>query len=160
MAVYRNSASSVKQAHTISEFIALGNKTTSNTYYRDLSYIENRDNMEFIVKNTLADFIKELKDMAYEVELSDLEVLDYRYNPKKLANDIYGTTSVYYVILLLNDMCDVHRFNLKNKKLLLLTKTDMANSLSSIYKSDQFSLSTFNNAHKNDIIIKPIRKYR
>lgn len=160
MAIYSNSATSVKQSHTISEFIALGSKTTSNTYYRDLSYIENRDNMEFVVKNTLNDFLKELKRMAYEVTLSDLEVLDYRFNPKKLANDVYGTTSVYYVILLLNDMCDVHRFSLKNKKLLLLTKTDMANSLSSIYKSDYFSLSTFNNAHKNDIIIKPIRKYR
>lgn len=160
MAIYSNSATSVKQAHTISEFIALGSKTTSNTYYRDLSYIENRDNMEFVVKNTLTDFLKELKERAYNVHLSDIEMLDYRYNPKKLANDVYGTTSVYFVILLLNDMCDVHRFSLKNKQLLLLTKTDMANCLSSIYKSDRFSLGTFNNAHKNDIIITPIRKYR
>ena len=160
MAVYNDSATTPKQAHTISEFIALGNKTTSNRYYRDLSYIENRDNMEFVVKSTLTDFIKELKDMAYNVELSDLEVLKYRFNPKKMANDIYGTTSVYFVILLLNDMCDVHRFSLKTGHLLLLTKTDMANSLTSIYKSDQYSLATFNNAHKNDIIIKPIRKYR
>ena len=116
--------------------------------------------MEFVVKNTLSDFIYELKQMSIKVTLNDDEIRKYRYNPKMLSFDLYGTTRLYYVILLMNDLCDIHKFDLKNNNLLLLTKSQMANSISKIYKADSFSIASFNNNHKNDTIITPIIKYR
>ena len=83
--------------------------------------------------------------------LNDDEIRKYRYNPKMLSFDLYGTTRLYYVILLMNDLCDIHKFDLKNNNLLLLTKSQMANSISKIYKADSFSIAAFNNNHKNPI---------
>ena len=160
MAIYNNAITNPNQAHTLSEFISIGKTSTAKLSYRDISYIENRDNMEFVVKNTLSDFIYELKQMSIKVALTDEEIRKYRYNPKMLSFDLYGTTRLYYVILLMNDLCDIHKFDLKNNNLLLLTKSQMANSISKIYKTDSFSIATFNNNHKNDAIITPIIKFR
>lgn len=160
MAIYNNAVTNPNQAHTLNEFITIGKISTAKLSYRDISYIENRDNMEFVVKNTLSDFLYELKEMSIKVELSDSEIRKYRYNPKMLSFDLYGTTRLYYVILALNDLCDVHKFDLKSKSLLLLTKSQMSDSISKIYKSDSFSISAFNNNHLNDTIFTPINKYR
>ena len=160
MAVYLNSVKSPSESHTLKEFITTGKSSSSKVSYRDLSYIENRDNMEFVVKNTLSDYLYELKKMAYNVTLTDDDYTKYRYNPKRLAYDLYGTTLVYYIILLMNDMCDVHQFSLKSRKLILLSRSQMSDAISSIYKSDATNISRFNNAHEDDVIRHPIEKYR
>ena len=159
-AVYRSGVKRPSDTHTISEFVRVGSQNSAKISYSDLSYIEKRDGMEFIVKNTINDFIWEFKRYSKEIELTNEEVQKYRYNPKKLAFDLYGSTVVYYIILLMNDMCDIHQFNLKSKKLLLLSPTQLSNFLSSIYKSDGQSISKFNKAHENDVVYRPIIPYR
>ena len=153
MAVYLNSVKSPSESHTLKEFISTGKSSSSKVSYRDLSYIENRDNMEFVVKNTLSDYLYELKKMAYNVTLTDDDYTKYRYNPKRLAYDLY-------IILLMNDMCDVHQFSLKSRKLVLLSRSQMSDAISSIYKSDATNISRFNNTHEDDVIRHPIEKYR
>jgi len=159
-AVYRSNVRIPSDAHTISEFIKVGEQNKAKIGYPDLSYIEKRDGMEFIVKHTIDDFLWEFKRNASSIVLSDEERITYRYNPKKLAFDIYGSTRVYYVILLMNDMCDVHQFSLKNKTLLLLTPTQLSEYLSSIYKADCKNIAAFNKAHENDVVYKPILPYK
>lgn len=160
ISIYRSNVRVPSEAHTISEFIQVGNQNRAKIGYSDLSYIENRDGMEYVVKNIMEDYIYEFKRYSKEIRLSDEEKYKYRYNPKKLAYDLYGSTRVYYVILLMNDMCDVHQFNLKNKKLLLLSPEQLSNFLSSIYKSDQNSIAKYNQQHENDVKYKPIIPYK
>ena len=160
MAIYRADAKIPSDTHTISEFIKVGNQNKAKIGYPDLSYIEKRDGMEYIVKNTINDYLWEFKRYAKTVVLTSDEVLNYRYNPKKLAFDIYGSTRLYYIILLMNDMCDVHQFNLKNKSLLLLTPTQLSSYLSSVYKADMTSISKFNKAHENDVVYRPILPFK
>lgn len=161
MAVYPASGmKQVSKTHTINEFISLGKTSTDSTSYRDISYFETRDNIEFVVKNLLDDYLYELKQLAIQIQLTDKEIETYRFNPKLLSYKLYGSTKIYYVLLKINDMCNIHEFSLSNKKLLLLTPKDMSSSLSSIYNSEKFSLSKFINSHKEDKIITPINKFR
>ena len=160
MTIYRSDVKIPSDAHTISEFIKIGNQNKAKIGYPDLSYIEKRDGMEFVVKNTIDDYLWEFKRNAVRVVLNSDEVLEYRYNPKKLADKLYGSTRVYYVILLMNDMCDVHQFSLKNPILLLLPAEKLSNYLSSIYKADSTSMAKFNKAHENDVVYKPILPYK
>jgi hypothetical protein len=160
MTVFRADVTLPSDTHTISEFIKIGNQNKAKIGYPDLSYIEKRDGMEYVVKNTINDYLWEFKRYAKTIVLTSDEVLTYRFNPKKLAFDIYGSTRLYYIILLMNDMCDVHQFNLKNKTLLLLTPTQLSDYLSSVYKSDMNSIAKFNKAHENDVVYKPILPFK
>lgn len=154
-----NGASTPNKAHTIAEFITLGNQNVDHVAYCDLSYIETRNNIEFTVKNVIDDYIYEIKKLAQEVSLSDKMVRTYRYNPKKLSYDLYNTTKLYYIILKINDMCNVHDFSLANHKIKLLESSTMSSTISSIYNSESNPLSIFSNAHKKDVIDTPIIKY-
>lgn len=55
------------------------------------------------------------------IELTDAELNNYKYNPKKLSFDLYGTTELYYILLMLNDMYSVTQFN--KKKIYIFDKT-------------------------------------
>ena len=53
-----------------------------------------------------------LKDaVGMEVEMTDEEKIKYKYNPKLLSYDIYGTPDLGYSLLLLNDMEHISEFN-------------------------------------------------
>lgn len=162
MSVYApTSARLLTQAHTIQEFITLGQNSNDNTSYRALSYIESRDeSIEYTIKIALDDYLPILKENALTINLSENEIRTYRYNPKMLSYKLYGSTKLYYVILRLNDMCNVHEFSLTEGKLLLLAPNVMADSMSSIYKSEEFSISKYNNNHKFDTTPEVIEPYR
>lgn len=160
MAIYSYTVSKdVTQAHTIGEFIATGTSNNDHTGYRNLSYYDTLDNIEFTIKPLVDDYLYELKEMAIDVNLTDKEVMKYRYNPKLLCYDIYGSTKIYYVILRLNDMCNVHEFDLSTKKIRMLTTSDMSSSLASIYKSENLSLDTYNKSHENGVILNKEEKF-
>lgn len=160
MAVYSYTVSKlVTQAHTIGELIRIGLSNNNHTGYRDLSYYDTMDRIEFTIKPLIDDYLYELKQLAIDVNLTDKEVQKYRYNPKLLCYDVYGATKIYHVILRLNDMCNVHEFDLSNKKLRMLTVTDMSESLGSIYKAENFSLDTYNKNHENGKILNKEEKF-
>lgn len=161
MAITRYSIPGPYAAHTIREFIEAGQSSTTKTAYPDFSYIETKDNkFEYVVKNVLEDYLVELKNMAIRVELNSKEVVKYKYNPKLLAFDLYHSTKVYYIILRLNDMCDVHQFDLSKRRLLLLPPSVLADSLAAIYKADYMNIKAYNTRHENDKTKIEIVPYR
>ena len=149
----------VSQAHTVDEFINLGEQSKDHIGYADLSYIEKRNNLDFVVKSLLDDYSYEINQMAKDIELTDKAVIKYRYNPKLLSYDLYNTTRLYYVILRINNICNVHEFSLENHTIKLLEVADMTSLMSGIYRAENLSLQTFANAHANDVIETPISKY-
>ena len=68
MAVYNANVKIPSDAHTISEFIEVGNQNRAKIGYSDLSYIEKRDGMEYVVKHTLNDYLWEFKRYAKTVK--------------------------------------------------------------------------------------------
>jgi len=162
MSVYypKTSLTKITDTHTINEFINMGLNSSDNNTYRDLSYFETRNGMEFIVKTILDDHIDTLLENTVTVLLEDKDVRRYKFNPKMLSYDLYGTTKLFYIIMRLNGICNVHEFNLHNREIKLIPSTAMSKAISSIFKEEKFSLQTYNNKHKNDIIVEEIEKYK
>ena len=75
-----------------------------------------------------------------KVEMTDSEFNKYRFKPKLLAYDLYGSTELYFTILFLNGICSIKDFNRKNIR--LIKKSDMILLLESIYNAEQNYLST------------------
>ena len=55
----------------------------------------------------------ELEENKRSIELNTKEYYKYRYNPKLLSYDIYGTTELWFFILMANELYSISEFNLK-----------------------------------------------
>lgn len=143
-------SSNPKTTHTVKEFIVAGSQKLDYYGYLDLSYMERREGIEYIVKNVIDEYYDELVDLTKDVELSDWSVMEYRYNPKKLSNKLYKTTRLWHMILRLNGLANVHEFDLTSHKLKLLEPVDMRDFMNKVYSNEQSSLQVFKNRHKND----------
>lgn len=158
--IYSNTTSQTHNSHTIQEFINLGRQNKDWLGYYDLSYIETRDNIEYVIKNAVDDYYIELEELAKEIQFADWAVIKYRFNPKKLSFDLYNTTRLWHMILRINGLANVHDFNLESHRIKLLEKADMKNFMGKIYSSEQFALQTFYNKHEDDTTPNFIERYR
>lgn len=130
--------------HTLSEFISHGIKMNALSYTK-FSFTELNGNIRYPFKMVLNDYKYELKQLALKCTLSDDEYTKYRFNPKRLSYDIYNSTEYYYVILLLNDTCNIKDFDMKT--LYMLKKEDLVTALSSIYNAEKVNILTYNSKH-------------
>ena len=145
-----NGSNTPDKTHTISEFISAGSVISNYFSYTDFSLIQRLDKTYYIIKNVLDDYIEEMKNRAILIELSDKEKDTYIYNPKLLSYKLYKTTMLYWVILKLNNQCNVHEFNLSSSKIYLLKPTDMFSILQLIYNSEKYAIANYNSVHEND----------
>lgn len=121
-----------EETYTIEQFIKANSNVTIN--YEKLSLIEKMNNIETVTYNLLNDYVDELDSLSVNVVLSDLDYLKYAFKPKLLAYDIYGSVELYFIILFLNNICDVKDF--RNKKIKMLKKDDLNTVLSVIYNAE------------------------
>ena len=77
-----------------------------------------------------------------------------------LSYDLYGSTSFFYVILRLNNLCNIHDFDISSKKLKLLPKTIMSKVVSLIYSDNKNAIDAFNNYHAEDSVPTKIVPYK
>lgn len=132
---------STKTTYSIESFITAGKGITIS--YNNLSYIETISNgtrVPFL--NVIQDYMDELKSLAMTIEMNDEEYRKYTYKPKLLANDIYGNSELYFIILLINGICDVKEFT--KKKLILIPKSSIEKALTMIYNSEKQALDSYN----------------
>ena len=137
--------SSPVYTHTLREFLLAGQTRVKFTY-QDFCYTEKIGNIVFVVKNALRDYLPEIKEMCMRVALSVEEQRRYRYNRKILAFDLYNSTDLYFIILILNNMVDVKEFN-HIDTLLLPLKKDLPEILTKINISEGMYISKYNNDH-------------
>jgi hypothetical protein len=160
MATYHTAVAKPSSAHTLQEFISVGENTANKFDYLDFCMVERLDGVPYVVANVLDDYLYELKESSVEVTLKATEADQYRYNPKKLADRLYGSTILYHIILKINDMASVHDFTLKNRKLKLIPPTKLGEYLSKIYSMEKTAINYYNTVHKNDVAPTTVRKFR
>ena len=137
----------MKTINSIQQFIS--NKPTIGTDYQNMSLVEERDNIQFPVVNLITDdYFDEFKKASVRVELTEDEILKYKYRPKLLSYDIYDNAELYYIILRLNDLYNVKDFNLGKKYLYLIPKARLKEYLSDVYTQENANAKTFNDNHK------------
>lgn len=103
--------------------------------------------MTLLIYNVLDDYRDEMDDLSLEVNLSDKDVLNYKFNPKKLAFDLYKSTDLYFFILYMNNMANIKEFTLTNKKLKLMTRDNLEQFLSLILSAEKSRIDKYNNAN-------------
>ena len=129
-----------KDTATIAEFIAAGENITIS--YDKLSFKEKFGDIEFPMFNVLNDYLDELKLGCKTVVFTDKEYLRYCYRPKLLANDIYKNSELDFVILAMNNICNVKEFD--NKKVKLLSPGDMDEFMQSVFNVEKESIDIYN----------------
>lgn len=79
---------------------------------------DNRDGSIIFNLESLFDKYIDIIESQYveTYTMSDADLLDYRYNPKRFCYDVYGTTELWSILLRINHMNSVMEFNQKTIK--------------------------------------------
>ena len=81
------------------------------------SIIESPNGNLIVNHTSLANkYFEYIKPAILDVELTDKELQKYRYSPKKLSLDLYGTVELWGLILQINNMTSATEFNTKKIK--------------------------------------------
>lgn len=127
-------------ANTIDDFVAAGKDAPLLTYY-NFSIIQvefstdEKLQVEFTSDNLVNDYLDIFKERGQKVQLTEAEQRKYYYNPDLLSYDLYGTTELDFVIMIMNGVISSNEFTMPT--LLLIPKTELVNLLSRIYNSEQ-----------------------
>lgn len=133
-----------ENTYTLDQFIACQSDETF--CYNNLSFIDQIDNIKYNTYNVASDYIDELiSEYCVNVQLSDDELTRYKYRPKLLAYDVYGSQELYYLILIVNDMCSVKDF--VKKRIYLPTKNNMSTITSAIMNSNKSDIEKYNSSN-------------
>lgn len=127
---------------TIEDFIDLSENQEID--YNSLAlFTEDITNSTFIYsfESVLNTYLEELKAISVEYTMTDKEYLEYRWRPYKMAQDLYGTTQLYFVILYINDTCNVKDFSLKSKTIKLIPGSRLKELLEMIVSAESNRIS-------------------
>lgn len=134
--IYSSSAS-VEETYTLSQFISM--KDNDEITYRNFSILQKSitdPSMIYSIDNVIYDYLEEMKLYRKLVTVSDQEKIKYKYKPKLLAYDIYGSTEAYFILLAMNGMCNIKEFDLLDNTFWALSPTDMVTFLNTISKAE------------------------
>ena len=88
--------------------------------YRNLHtnvYIKNKDDtIKITYKSILKEYMPFLQSTVLNLQLTAPEVSLYRFKPKKLSYDLYGTTELWSALLEINRMYSIVEFNQEEYK--------------------------------------------
>lgn len=124
------------KTYTIEEFIEAGKGVILT--YQNLSLKSHIDkNIKFPFKNVFNDYLPDFINTSVikNVQLTDEEFNKYKYRPKILAYDIYGTTDLDFVILAINRISTPKDF--VYKKIKMISKNHLNELLTAIYNAEK-----------------------
>lgn len=104
------------QTITAQDFIAL--RTSDEITYFNYSILEYINGFDMFITNLLYDYEDELQDIAITVTLTNIEKAKYRYKPYLFAYDVYGSTELKFIIMMLNNIIDPKEFDFDKVKLI------------------------------------------
>ena len=133
----------VEETYTVEDFIELGKDIDDIQYYKftilSKASSDAVNPILYAEHNVIYDYEEEFKRLAETVEMTDSEFNKYKYKPKLLAYDLYGSTEFFFAILFINGMYSIKDFDKRNIK--LIRKSVMSQLLTSIYNAEKNYLS-------------------
>lgn len=117
---------------TVKEYIeAYTNEelVSSAFYLRQVFTTDNNKKMLVNFNNLVVKYLPELKQIKVKVTLTNEEYAKYKYNPKVLSYDIYGTTELWFLILEANELHSTSQFNFRT---IYLFRTDIVEKMTRI----------------------------
>lgn len=106
------------------------------SYNKFCLFDKSSDGLNNIISyNILNDYLEELEKMSVTVSLTNEQYLKYKYKPKLLSYDIYGSQELYFVILYINNIASPKEFDMK--KIKMIRSDVMAQAMSDIYNAEK-----------------------
>lgn len=128
------------KTYTLSDFIAM--KTQDELTYINFGITDYKLGETFVEQSILDYYITELKSLCIKINSFTVEeIAKYKYAPELLSYDIYGTTSLDFIILLCNGIIDPKEFDFKRGFILLPKGPVLSEFLSKVYNSESEWLS-------------------
>ena len=98
---------------TIDQFIQTEQNKSGkypNYYYQK---VISEDDLHVIMnyQSIMDRYVQYIRDYITEIELSQEEMRKYRYNPKRLSFNLYGTTSYWWSIIFANQIHSLTEFD-------------------------------------------------
>lgn len=107
----------------------IGSKEYSPISYHNSAILQLYGDISYPVYNIFMDYMDELEKISIRVRLSDDEFDKYQFRPKILAYDLYGSTELYFLLMLLNKICDEKDFNSKVITIIDPTQISVVNDI-------------------------------
>lgn len=100
---------------TLTEYIAsyrLDDLTFSDFFLREVMRFRSGEKIIVQFNSFLNKYMPEFKSTLVTVTLNEAERLKYRFNPKLMSFDLYGTTELWFMILEVNEIHRIIDFDL------------------------------------------------
>ena len=102
------------ETNLIRRFINLGKQNSLNLS-NNVNYIKYQNTDHVIPVDGI--FSQKYRDhlisVSQEVELTEEEYNKYKYRPKLLSYDLYGTVDYWFILMIINNVSTIISFNLK-----------------------------------------------
>lgn len=130
-----------EDTYTLDQFIAC--QSDDELCHYTTSFLERIGHLKQTIFNVIDDYLDDINlDYAVDVELNDAQYTKYMYKPKLLCYDVYGSTELYILILLINDMYSCRQFT--KKKIKMLTVDDLDTITKCIINNNEEAINTYN----------------
>lgn len=136
-----------QNTYTIDQFIQCQSDT--NVCYNNLSFIDQRNSIKYNTYNVLSDYLDEIREnYCLKIKLDKDNMFKYKYRPKLLCYDIYGDGELAFIIMIINDICDVKEFT--KDTLLMPTVENMQLITKRLYNANKNDIEVYNEKNKID----------
>ena len=125
-----------QEPSTLEEFISAFNTESVRVSSFMLKDVASSDGTRQIIiagNSIVTKYLPELLEDAETITLTNEEFYKYKYNPKRLSYDVYGTTELWSMILDLNELYSATQFNLSSL-LFYFYRTKLWTSASSAHR--------------------------
>lgn len=128
---------------TIDQFIQTEqNKSVKypNYYYQK---VISEDDLHIIMnyQSIMDRYVQYIRDYITEIELSQEEMRKYRYNPKRLSFNLYGTTSYWWSIIFANQIHSLTEFDFSRDNVIKVFTREGISAFSTVLSVDKTFIS-------------------
>ena len=137
---------------TIDQFIQTEqNKSVKypNYYYQK---VISEDDLQVIMnyQSIMDRYVQYIRDYITEIELSQEEMRKYRYNPKRLSFNLYGTTSYWWSIIFANQIHSLTEFDFSRDNVIKVFTREGISAFSTVLSVDKTFISENQSAVSKD----------
>lgn len=123
-------------ANYIDDFIEAGQNLAFGHEKYMLKYQTEQSKIIVPMQSLIQKYRGAFRKYIVEYEMMDTEFERWKYNPKRMCKEMYGTPELWTEILFINHMVGITEFKKQTVKLYTLGIIDAINELLMIYKMD------------------------
>lgn len=123
-------------ANYIDDFIDAGQNLAFGHEKYMLKYQTEKSKIIVPMQSLIQKYRGAFRKYIVEYEMTDTEFERWKYNPKRMCKEMYGTPELWTEILFINHMVGITEFKKQTVKLYTLGIIDAINELLMIYKMD------------------------